>query len=116
MGWPIVSWLAREPGGPGAPGMYLPANTPCPSGDRTLWDIPFTRRQRPPDDLGNPLPRAEGNDRLLGLAPEQRVLWLARDEAFATGNRERRFDLLRRPFAEADVASLSVPHRLAQGL
>src|ERR1700716_3313486 len=45
MGWPIVSWLAREPGGRAAPGTYLPDSTPCASGDQTICEIPFVAQR-----------------------------------------------------------------------
>ena len=52
-------------------------------------------RERRPDDLPDPLARAEREHLRLRLAPEHRVLRLARDEPRAR-QRERRADLLGR--------------------
>ena len=38
----LISGLAaREPAGGGRPGRYLPVSTPWPSGEKTIWEMPF---------------------------------------------------------------------------
>ena len=39
---PISSLVARVPCGGGWSGSYLPVSTPCPSGDQTICDMPFS--------------------------------------------------------------------------
>src|SRR5262249_49122116 len=72
--------------------------------------------QRRPDDLGDAPRGAERHHFLLRASPEQRILRLARDEALAAGDGEGALDLVRRPFAEADVAGLALAHDVAQRL
>ena len=79
---PMLSLAPRESAGGGASGRYLPVRTPWASGDQTICEMPFARAER--DHLA------------LGLAPEHRVLRLARDELLDAGQVERRLDLLRR--------------------
>src|SRR4051812_37254547 len=74
-------------------------------------------RERRPDDLRDPVLRAEREDLALGLPPEHRVLRLARDELLRRRREvERRPDLLRLPFGEAEVARLALPHHLGEGV
>ena len=61
----MLSLAARESRGGGSPGRYLPVRTPWASGDQTICEMPFALAER--DHLA------------LGLAPEERVLRLARD-------------------------------------
>src|SRR5258708_27383408 len=58
---------------------------------------------------------AESKDLLLRLSPEHGVLRLAGDELLARGSKGRA-DLIRIPFAEADVSSFSLPHHLGECL
>ena len=68
---PIASLAARESGGGGSPGAYLPVSTPCASGDQTICEMPVAAASRSSE---------------LGRPPEHRVLWLAK-----TRNSARRF-------------------------
>ena len=74
-------WRGCRRGG-GAPGLYLPVSTP--------W------RERRPDDLRNAVGGAERDHFLLRLAPEQRILRLAGDEAGDAGHVDRRRGSCRR--------------------
>ena len=63
--------------------------------------------ERRPDDLADPVPRAEREDLALGHAVERGVLGLAADEARHARDLERPRDRLHRPLAEADEARLA---------
>src|SRR3954452_12642714 len=74
-------------------------------------------RERRPDDLRDPVLRAEREDLALGLAPEDRVLRLTGDELLGgRGEVEGGADLVRLPLGEAEVARLSLLHDLRQRL
>src|SRR5439155_19513485 len=73
--------------------------------------------ERRTDDLRDPVPRAEREHGSLRLAPEHRVLRLARDELLGRRREvECGVDLLRLPFRKAEVARLALPHDLGQRL
>ena len=94
-------WRA-SPAGRAAPGTYLPDSTPCASGDQTICEIPFAAQR--------------GMTASSGLRQSSEYCGWLDTKRSAAGDRERAFDLLRRPFAEADVARLALAHHVAQRL
>ena len=38
----IASEVMRLSAGAGSPGLYLPLSTPCASGEKTIWEMPFS--------------------------------------------------------------------------
>ena len=72
--------------------------------------------ERRPDDLGDAVLLAEGDQLGLGGAPDHRVLRLRGDELLRAGDLERRLDLLDGPLAEADLARLARLADLGQRL
>ena len=82
-----------SPAGGASPAGTCRSARPGASGDHTICQMPFAAQS--------------GMTSSSGLAPEHRVLRLARHELLDAGQVERGLDLLGRPLAEADVARLA---------
>jgi hypothetical protein len=73
-------------------------------------------RERREHDLRDTRGGAERKDLSFRIAPQQRVIRLARNESLDVRQRSRRFDLRGRPFGEPDVAHLAAADRARERL
>ena len=70
--------------------------------------------ERRPDDLANAEFGAARKNLIFRIRPKQGILRLARHEPDDTRQFYRRLDLVKRPFAEADIARLALTNCLGQ--